>query len=108
MNGERLAELRRAKGITQEDLANYVNLSLSSIKKYEQGKIEPDDSTKKKIAIYFNISCDYLLDLTDQKAPLDRDYIDAISHELSSENMNSVKKFSAYLLSEQKRDQIEG
>lgn len=57
----RLKELREVKGISQKELANYLNLTQVQISKYELGKNEPDLSTTKKIATYFNVTIDYLL-----------------------------------------------
>ena len=39
---------------------------------YEIGKYEPNLETIKKISLYFNVSTDYLLGLTDEKKPYKR------------------------------------
>lgn len=58
----RLKELREKKGISQKELANHLNITQVQISKYELGKNEPDICTIKKIAKYFNVTIDYLLE----------------------------------------------
>ena len=56
----RLKELRERKNMTQTRLA--MDLSLS---RYENGTHEADYATLIRIADYFNVSLDYLLERTD-------------------------------------------
>ena len=58
-----LKELRTQRGLTQSELSKALNVSASSIGMYEQGRREPDNTTLKKIASYFNVTTDYLLGL---------------------------------------------
>lgn len=69
MIGNRLVELRKEKGLTQEELAKALNISRSALSLYEIGKRDPDTETLKKIAEYFNVSIDYLLGRTDIPNP---------------------------------------
>lgn len=62
MNGNKLRVLRENKGILQKDLGEILGVSTSTIGMYEQGRREPDNGTLKKIANYFEVSIDYLLD----------------------------------------------
>lgn len=63
----RLKNIREQNNLSQLELADKLGLGVSqqTISKYENGINEPDLSTLKKIAIFFNVSTDYLLDLTD-------------------------------------------
>ncbi|EDT75826.1 helix-turn-helix domain-containing protein [Clostridium butyricum] len=63
--GERLRQLRIEKNLTQEELANYFGLHKTRISQYELNKRQADDEMKKKLALYFNVSLDWLLGLTD-------------------------------------------
>ncbi len=65
MIGERLYDLRKDAGMTQDELALILNINKHSISSYERDKSEPPDNIKKAIAIYFHVSVDYLLGLTD-------------------------------------------
>jgi transcriptional regulator with XRE-family HTH domain len=62
---QRLRQLREEKGMERQDLANYLNMSYSTIAKYESGVRFPDKETLQKIADFFNVSVDYLLGRTD-------------------------------------------
>lgn len=70
MDGERLAELREEKGLTQGELGDLFSISQDTISNYERGKTSPDDETKVKFAKYFNVSLDYLLGLTREQIPI--------------------------------------
>lgn len=62
MFSENLKNLRRSQGISQEELADKIGVSKSSIGMYEQGKRLPKtDTVMKKIAEYFGVSLDYLM-----------------------------------------------
>ncbi|AGX43998.1 helix-turn-helix domain-containing protein [Clostridium saccharobutylicum] len=67
MLGERIKLLRKDQGITQDQLAEYINVSRSSINGYENGGVEPSLSVLVKIADVFNVSLDYLLGRTEEK-----------------------------------------
>lgn len=60
--GERLRELRLAAGLSQEKLANQLQITVKSIQRYESG-YRPDTYALVKLATYFNVSTDYLLGL---------------------------------------------
>lgn len=62
--GERLKELRIEKGVGQNKLAKDLGLSNASISYWENGKQEPSASAVYKLALYFGVSADYLLGLT--------------------------------------------
>ena len=59
---EKLKELRKKKGITQEDLAKSIYISRSVIAKYESGASLPTNENAKKLAEFFNVKLNYLID----------------------------------------------
>ncbi len=61
----RLKELRKSKGISQLKLALDLNTSQNTISRYETGEREPGIGELIKIADYFKVSLDYLLERTD-------------------------------------------
>jgi len=65
MIGERLLELRKDAGLTQDELAAILCINKHSVSAYERDKSEPPDEIKIAIARYFDVSVDYLLGLTD-------------------------------------------
>ena len=61
----RLKEIRKLKGISQLKLAMDLNINQNTISRYETGEREPGINELIKIADYFNVSVDYLLERTD-------------------------------------------
>ncbi len=61
----RLREIRKTKGISQLKLALDLNTNQNTISRYETGEREPSILELIKIADYFNVSVDYLLERTD-------------------------------------------
>lgn len=59
---EKLKALRKEKKITQEKLASVVGVERSSIGKYESTNIMPSLDVLNRIANYFEVSVDYLID----------------------------------------------
>ncbi len=64
--GERVAALRQAKKVTQNELAQYLHISYQSVSKWETGAAYPDIGLLPAIAQYFNVSADYLLGMDDR------------------------------------------
>lgn len=60
----RLKEIRKKRGITQLKLAMDLNISQNTISRYETGEREADYATLIRLADYFNVSTDYLLERT--------------------------------------------
>jgi len=58
--GKKLADLRKQRGISQEQLAVDLNISQSSISNYELGVTKPDTDILKKICDYFNVPIAYM------------------------------------------------
>lgn len=63
--GERLAELRKDKNMTQADLAAILHINKNQLSDYERDVHSPPDHIKIELAKIFDISLDYLMGLTD-------------------------------------------
>ena len=61
--GKRIKELRIASGLTQKELAVKLSIGQATISEWEQGKYEPTASALRQLAIFFDISADYLLEI---------------------------------------------
>ena len=60
--GERLRKLRRDADVTQNELAEYLNIKGAAVGKYETNRnAYPNIRTLLKIADYFKVTTDYLL-----------------------------------------------
>jgi transcriptional regulator with XRE-family HTH domain len=58
---EKLQELRKARGLTQEELAEALFVSRTAISKWESGRGYPSIDSLKAIAKFFGVSIDMLL-----------------------------------------------
>ena len=112
MIGERLYDLRKDAGLTQDELAAILNINKHSISSYEREKSEPPDAIKIGIAKYFHVSVDYLLGLTDdpnvystqnnilrlpsklpaQAREIIQDYASYLTHKYLSSDQSATKK----------------
>jgi len=73
--GETIRALRKNKGVTQEQLAEILEVSTPAVSKWENSQTYPDISLLPIIARYFQVSIDFLL---------------GFSNELSVEDMKAV------------------
>ena len=58
---EKLQELRKRRGLTQEELAEELFVSRTAISKWESGRGYPNIESLKEISAYFSVSIDDLL-----------------------------------------------
>ena len=58
---EKLQELRKSRGLTQEELAEALFVSRTAISKWESGRGYPSIDSLKEISRYFSVSIDDLL-----------------------------------------------
>ncbi|MFW6243372.1 MAG: helix-turn-helix domain-containing protein [bacterium] len=68
----RLKKLRKDKKLTQQDFANIIGYSRSTIAKYESGSRMPSNNFLIEVADYFEVSLDYMLGRTDLKLSLSK------------------------------------
>lgn len=59
--GEKLQELRKSRGLTQEELAEALFVSRTAVSKWESGRGYPSIDSLKEISNYFSVSIDDLL-----------------------------------------------
>lgn len=60
--GNKIRKLRRARGLTQEELATSINISFQAISKWENNISLPDITMIPILASFFGISIDELFD----------------------------------------------
>ena len=69
---QRLKDFREDKDISQKKMAEILNVAQTTYSDYELGKINIPLNTLKKLALFFDTSIDYLLELTDLSKPYPR------------------------------------
>lgn len=67
--GSFLAELRKEKGLTQKELADFLNVSDKTVSHWECDKYSPDISVIPLLAEFFGVTCDEIL-RGERKAPV--------------------------------------
>lgn len=69
--GEKIKELRKSQDVTQEKLADYLNISYQAVSKWENGLALPDLSLIPALSNFFGVTSDYLLDISlDKKSEI--------------------------------------
>ena len=68
---DRLARLRKDKGLTQKELAEMVGLNQAQIHLYEKGAAEPSMSALKRLALALAVTTDELVFEDDERGPDD-------------------------------------
>ena len=63
----RLRELRLERNMSQQRMAMELSMTQNTISRYENGEREPGIKELIRIADYFNVSLDYLLERSEQK-----------------------------------------
>jgi len=63
---EKIKDLRKERGLTQEELAEKMGLKYYNIGDWERGKCEPCVSDLKQLAEIFDVTVDYLVGRTDE------------------------------------------
>ncbi|MDF2944312.1 MAG: transcriptional regulator, family [Herbinix sp.] len=104
----RLKQLRQKNKLTQGELADILGLKPTAISNYESERNEPSFDKLIALSKYFDVSCDYLLGITDSYLPvggevLDKDIVDFFDlyQQLSKESAIDIKNYALYLLYKQ-------
>ena len=70
MQFNRIKEIRKERKIKQLDVINYLEMHPTTYKRYESCEYSPPVEMICKLCEFYNISADYLLNLTDEQKPL--------------------------------------
>ena len=102
---QRLAALRREKGMTQQALADAIGIHVSQLKRYEAGKSQPTLDVLRKLAIVLTVSADALLFDAEERQPEDafRLHFEAIKRMPPEDRQVIASLINAYV----KKQQIE-
>ena len=95
MIGERLAELRKLNGETQEDLAKAFHVSVPTVRTWERDKASPSHEVLIALCKRYGTSADYLLGLTDIDPS---DEARKQRQRLTEEEQNEMHRYEEYLL----------
>lgn len=68
----RLRALREDKDLTQKQVAKILDMSQTGYSQYEIGKNDVQTKVLIKLALFYGVSVDYLLDITNEMEPYKR------------------------------------
>ena len=98
---EKLKELRKAKGISLEELGAYIGAAESTISLYENGKRQPDYETLLKLAEYFGVTVDYLLrGGEEEQLPEELVILNRAAKKMSPENQKKLLEMAKLMFKE--------
>ena len=96
MLGEKIQRLRKARGMSQEELSAQLTVSRQAISKWELGESVPDTENVVQLSKIFNVSTDYLLH-DDHNDDMDIPAVKANTGNLPTVRKNKTK-LTAYFL----------
>ena len=97
--------LRNEKNMSQQELADALGISKSSINMYERGERQPNFEILETIADYFNVDIDYLLGRTTKTTKIINPHTLAAhfdGDEYTEEELNKIKEFAAFVKANRK------
>jgi len=68
----RLRELREDKDLTQKQIAEHLNMSQTGYSQYEIGKNDIPTRILIQLSLFYDVSVDYMLNLTNETKPYKR------------------------------------
>ena len=93
MLNEKIKELRKKKGLTQEELATGLNVVRQTVSKWEKGLSVPDADTLKSIAEILGVSVEQLLETDTEQSENENDvasHLSRIYEQINFQNRKSV------------------
>ena len=97
--------LRTEKKMSQQELADALGISKSSINMYERGERQPIFEVLETIADFFNVDIDYLLGRTTKTTKIINPNTIAAhfdGDEYTEEELDRIKEFAAFVKSNRK------
>ncbi|MDR1628825.1 MAG: helix-turn-helix domain-containing protein [Oscillospiraceae bacterium] len=102
---QKLADLRSDRDLTQQELADALNVNVNTYGAYERGINRAPDEFKADVAVFFNVSLDYLLGLIPHPRPLHAntgEYF-RLPAPLGSDSLRELGQYAYYLADKEKK-----
>lgn len=94
MLGTKLKQLRKSRGLTQDDIAIKFKLSRGSISNWEKNRRKPNIKQLEELANFYNVTLDYFADETSPDEVID--LINRAKTLLSDDTVPTEKKEELY------------
>ena len=100
--GERLADLRKDKGLRQKELADKLGVKEKTISAYENDITAPSDRVQEEIARLFDISLDYLHGLTNEEVTYNRERYIVLPKDTPTKLKKELLEYLGFLMQKYK------
>ena len=94
---EKLYDLRKKGGLSQEQLAEQLGVSRQAVSKWESGKAIPESDTLVSISEYFHVTLDYLMKENDI-ADLESEPVVSMNNEMPRTDSGKVKRILGIII----------
>ena len=92
--GDKLFQLRSERGIYQKEIAEFLSVSVGTISNYENGVHSPDLETLCKLAGYFHVTTDFMLELTENTTSMEKLNVPMSDEHTIGSALNTMKDLS--------------
>ena len=94
-----LRAARKAKGLTQKEVAAHIGISQNNYSYWENGKVKIDNKSLQKLADYFDVTIDYLLGRSNSTTAVQGRPISDLAENFIREygELFSEKEFQSYV-----------
>jgi len=96
--GDKIHQLRKVNGMSQEELATQLTISRQSISKWELGESIPDTENVLQLSKLFSVTTDYLLN-DEYESDKDIPAVILESESVNSKHRSKLKRISLILIS---------
>lgn len=102
MIGDNIKKYRNAKNISQVEFAKIISVSPSTVAMWETNRRDPDTTMVKKLALFFNVSADTLLGITDISHEKHQVAFNGGLEGLTKEDLKDVEQYIDFIKSKKK------
>ncbi|HEM3629938.1 TPA: helix-turn-helix transcriptional regulator [Streptococcus suis] len=100
MLSERLKQLRLEAGLTQKQMAEYLNTSQPAYQNWEKGIRNPGKESIEKLTNFFNVSSDYLLGNSEIRNLYEKSELEILINQLNDEQKEKAIRLLNNLIKE--------
>jgi|HigsolmetaAR201D_1030396.scaffolds.fasta_scaffold62446_2 transcriptional regulator with XRE-family HTH domain len=111
--GQKLKEMRIKKGLSQDELANQMNekfdakINKGMISKWENNLVEPRLDVARMLALFFNVSLDELLGISQNKDDIQTVAAHHEGEDWTEEELEEIERFKEFVRMKRKQKQQE-
>lgn len=92
----RIAELRKERGLSQKELASAIGVHQTSVSQWETGKTNPDFGSLCDLCSFFDLSIDYVMGYSSERKRnnMTEEEMDALAADLVEEELSEMRELT--------------